>query len=57
MTLLVIILCATIAVSGGFVVGFICGAVRERHLSGNRRPLAPHEVLAQLRGPLPGGRR
>lgn len=61
MTLLIIILCATIAVSGGFVVGVFVGRVDERVRAERRRPLETHEaarlVVTQLRGPLPGCRR
>lgn len=57
MTFIVFLLCVVIGVSGGFLVGYVAGRMHERELARLRRPLAPHEVLAQLRGPLPGGRR
>lgn len=57
MTFIVFLLCVVIAGAGAFIVGYVVGRMHERELARLRRPLAPHEVLAQLRGPLPGGRR
>ncbi len=34
-------------------LGVYLGTLAERERAANRRPLAPHEVLAKLRGPLP----
>lgn len=35
-------------------IGIVLGGIRERARAESRRPLAPHEVLAQLRGPITG---
>lgn len=55
MIFIVFLLCVVIATAGAFLVGYVAGRMHERELARLRRPLAPHEVLARLRGPL-GGR-
>lgn len=52
----VLLLCASILLAGGFIVGVFFGRLDERARAERRRPLAPHEVLARLRGPLPRSR-
>ncbi len=49
MILLVLVLAAVIAMSGGLLVGYVAGRVHERAITETRRPM---EALAQLR---PGG--
>lgn len=54
--MIVLIYVAAVTTAIMLPLGAYLGAVRERARAEQRRPPAPHEVLAKLRGPLPGRR-
>lgn len=47
--MVIVLLCCTIACSGGVLVGYVCGRIHQRELGG-RRPAAPHEALRHAFG-------